>query len=545
MSSTAVLILAAGQLPDRQLGPAPLLHPHPIDLPAGSDLALQRIATYHRHQHPQAQLVAVVDQDSHCHYQCLEQLVDEWLPIPPQPSVGASLHTALQQLQTQQVVVNPITSLPNSGPLPATSVVLGDAPLQRQNWSAFCDPWPNSRRQLLSKLTVPDPAEPSSFPFTGLLAAKRLALLQVLEQLSADQQRDLGWVAALLIEQHGARVLQAPWHDLGHRACYARSRRSQLVSRSHNRVDYDPVGDLIRKRSSDQSRLAAEATYLQNLPPRLRRHFPALLDHTSSQGMELEYVPFPSLAELFLHWQIGPDGWAGIWQRLGDILSELGGCEAPIRASCSWLFSHKLQQRLQQLEQCPPHVDWGNFWNTPLQLNGHALPAPSRCAALVLEALKGLEGERLLQRIHGDLCFNNILAEPLHAALRLIDPRGETPAGLPLPVGYGDPRYDLVKLLHSGCYLYDVAVHGLFQLHGSPGGLWQASLVPPLQATLVADQVRAFVRNRGLSPEEERWLTASLFFSMLPLHSDSLQRQMMLALIGCCIAADAFPLLLP
>ena len=32
--SSAVLILGAGHLPDRQIGPAPLLHDHPLDLPA-------------------------------------------------------------------------------------------------------------------------------------------------------------------------------------------------------------------------------------------------------------------------------------------------------------------------------------------------------------------------------------------------------------------------------------------------------------------------------------------------------------------------------
>ena len=46
--SSAVLILGAGHLPDRQLGPAPLLHDHPLDLPAGSDLAIQRLIDHYR-----------------------------------------------------------------------------------------------------------------------------------------------------------------------------------------------------------------------------------------------------------------------------------------------------------------------------------------------------------------------------------------------------------------------------------------------------------------------------------------------------------------
>ncbi|MBW0167208.1 MAG: hypothetical protein KXJ49_06905 [Vulcanococcus sp.] len=544
-ASTTVLILAAGQLPERQLGPAPLLHRHPLDLPAGSDLALQRISAHYRRHWPQAQLVAVIDAASRSHYPAALHQLDQLLTITPQPSINASLEAALQRIDAHEVVVNPITALPTATALPNCAVVLGDEALPRQNWSAFATPQPRGPSQLLSKLQPNQANEPASYPFTGLLSAPRATLLELLAQLSTNQRSDLAWTAALLLEQHHAQVVHTPWHDLGHRATYARSRRSQLVSRSHNRVVYDPAGDLISKRSSDLERLNAEATYLQTLPPRLRRHFPALLGLSEQQGLELEYVPFPSLAELYLHWQIGPEGWAGIWSRLAQILNELSNSSPAVIASCNWLYSHKLRQRLHQLDQQPPSPNWYQFWQQPLELNGRRLPSPAACAQATLAALAPLEASRPLQRIHGDLCFNNVLAEPLHAAVRLIDPRGEAAPDSDVPVGYGDPRYDLVKLLHSGCYGYDLAVHGLFTLTGDPARGWQARLYPPRQAEQVAAQLDGFVRSQGLTPEEERWLTASLFFSMLPLHSDSLQRQQMLTLIGCCISQQTFDLLLP
>jgi len=310
VTATTVLILAAGQLPDRQLGPAPLLHRHPLDLPAGSDLALQRISAHYRRHWPQAQLVAVIDEGSHSHYSAALHNIDQLLTIPPQASIGASLLAALQRINAAEVVVNPITSLPTATRLPSCAVVLGNETTARQNWSAFCTPQPNGPRQLRSKLVPGDADEPASHHFTGLLCASRPALLQLLPQLNSEQLHDLAWAAALLLEQHQAQVMHTPWYDLGHRATYARSRRSQLVSRSHNRVVYEAAGDLITKHSSDLQRLNAEARYLQALPPRLRRHFPALLGISAQQGLELEYVPFPSLAELYLHWGIGPEGWA-------------------------------------------------------------------------------------------------------------------------------------------------------------------------------------------------------------------------------------------
>ena len=111
----------------------------------------------------------------------------------------------------------------------------------------------------------------------------------------------------------------APWHDLGHRSTYARSRRDHIVSRSHNRVQYDVNADLIRKSSVDHQRLQAEGNYLQNLPPRLQRYFPAVLHCDLKTGLELEYIPYPSLAELFLHWRAGASGWTSILHRLERI----------------------------------------------------------------------------------------------------------------------------------------------------------------------------------------------------------------------------------
>ena len=545
MIDTTVLILAAGQLPDRQLGPAPLLHPHPLDLPAGSDFALQRIVSHYREKQPEAQLVAVIDQQDQNHYHCLKNLVDLCLAIPSQTSVGASLQTALSQLQSQLVIVNPITSLPCIGCIDSATIVIGEELLQRQNWSAFTNHHPNNRNELLSKLDQSYQEEPTSFPFTGLLAANRLVLMQVLKQLSPGQKRDLGWVAALLLEQESTTVLRVPWYDLGHRATYARSRRSQLISRSHNRVDYNEIGDLIQKRSSSKSRLSGEANYIRSLPLRLKRHFPALIDYSDSKGLELEYIPFPSLAELFLHWEIGIDGWKSIWKRLGFILDEFGMQEKSIQQNCSWLYSQKLEKRHVQLRQDSGNIHRNRFWTSPLVINGHVLLAPNQCAELVKKALIGLEEKCPLQLIHGDLCFNNILADPLHASLRLIDPRGETAEDQPIPVGYGDPRYDLIKLLHSGCYYYDLVIHELYELSCTEDLNWIAKLIPPRHAYIVSEQLQLFVRQRGLSLEEERWLTASLFFSMLPLHGDNPNRQQMLCLIGCCIAQDCFSILLP
>ena len=41
--------------------------------------------------------------------------------------------------------------------------------------------------------------------------------------------------------------------------------------------------------------------------------------------------------------------------------------------------------------------------------------------------LQDFELNQQLYITHGDLCFNNVLADPIHHLIKLIDPRGEMP----------------------------------------------------------------------------------------------------------------------
>jgi hypothetical protein len=550
-----VLILAAGELPDRQLGPAPLLHPHPLDLPAGSDLSLQRLIRHYHEKCPQYALKAVIDLKSEWHHDCLGSQLDEIIEIEPQTSVCESLLKALEQTKEEtKIIINPITALPDDVLIPTCAVVISESAQLRENWSSFRNFTPKGSEDLLSKLNKRTTYEDVSYAFTGILSGYCHQLKTELQLLEPAQRKDLGWLAAALLQKHQAKVVCCSWRDLGHRATYGQSRTEHLVSRSHNTVYYDPRSDLVIKKSKDRERLDSETSYLKNLPEDIKRFYPTIVNSKIEDGLALEYIPYPSLAELFLHWQVGWSGWNNIFKRLGWILDELKLYSTPIIASPSWLYSLKLGKRLIQINQSPPSANWKEFWNQPLKLNDTYLPSPRDCCDQLLNNLKPLEKNCSLQLIHGDLCFNNVLAEPLNGTVRLIDPRGERSPEIRTPQGYGDPRYELVKLVHSGIYLYDSVVHGFFSLDqdllmsGEDRNFtneWKAKIYPPKQYQMVAQLLTKFVRHRGLSESEQRWLSASLFFSMLPLHADSIQRQIILTLIGCSLVNDNFSSLLP
>ena len=558
-----VLILAGGSLAQKQLGPAPALSAHPADLPDGAGLARARIAEHYRQQGQRLVIRLLCD---HKLGPPRPHRSDAWIEpllIAPQAAVIDSVRAALDQIHTPWLLLVPITTLPCGRLERQASITLGDTAIPRENWSAVGQAH-GPEPLFLSKTQPPPGDEPASHPFTGELLAPTAQMKQVLDQPIAEQERgDLLVLARRLHQCQLAEFRFQPWWDLGHRATYSQARLSRLCSRSFNHVRYEQAGDLIRKSSSDSARLQQEHRYLQALPPAVRRYFPALVSTELQSGddgrlgMAMDYVPFPNLAELFLHWRLGANGWNQIARRLQLIRTALRqaapACTAPPGQTLSWLYSGKLQRRLDQLKQHPPESNtalglaWDHFWQQPLQLtlvkSDHTelleLPSPAACCQQLMAALPDLEESRPLQLIHGDLCFNNILAEPLSGSIRLIDPRGEQPAGASWPIGFGDPRYDLIKLLHSSCYLYDVVVNGLFQLQALNGGL-QLRLDVPAQHRDANQALRRELIQNELNPEEERLLTSSLFFSMLPLHRSEPLHCLVLACIGILIFERRF-----
>ena len=561
MTATTALVLAGGSLAGKILGPSPLLSCCPVELPDGSGFALDHIRERLQNAPAIRTLMVVVDAEHPQPRAMRERHQWHWLTIPAQRSVVASLEAVLAFISTEQVLVQPITTLPPTSLPEGCWIGLGDQALPRENWSAVSSLDGNTP-QFHPKQQPRTDDEPDSHPFTGLISAPTTRLRQLL----AERQQQPGWtdssdldllsIAQALWEQGDTRLERLPWLDLGHRATASRRRLSRLTSRGFNSVSYCESDDLIRKRSQDATRLAQEAAYFEALPQSLQRFFPACLDHQPGV-LELEYIPFPSLAELFLHWQIGPNSWHQLMQRLSIVrnaLAESPTIKPPATVNVDWLYSRKLQQRLQQLDGQPPTLadrsTWSDWWTKDWTLEVSArhrdsihtltLQSPAEATTELLGHLPSLEASRQLQRIHGDLCFNNILAEPQSGSIRLIDPRGEQPDQAPWPIGYGDPRYDQIKLLHSGRYLYDVVVNDLFTLEKLSPGHLRLSLDVPAHYDEVQQAMDSSGLLHDLLPEEERWLTSSLFFSMLPLHREDGERCLAFIAIGLMILEAKF-----
>ena len=113
-----IIILAAGFVSNKTIGSTTFQNKHPLDLPAGSDLALQRICKFYRKNLPCSQIIVVIDDYDSWYYKCLESSVDEVIIIKRQSNYVESLNKALELLYEKlnfdsQIIVNPITAIPS------------------------------------------------------------------------------------------------------------------------------------------------------------------------------------------------------------------------------------------------------------------------------------------------------------------------------------------------------------------------------------------------------------------------------------------------
>ncbi len=119
---------------------------------------------------------------------------------------------------------------------------------------------------------------------------------------------------------------------------------------------------------------------------------------------------------------------------------------------------------------------------------------------------------------HGDLCFSNILYDMETETLKLIDPKG----ALTAKDLWTDPFYDIAKLSHSICGLYDYFNNGLYSIHLDES--LKLSLNLDIKTNVhyqVKNLFKKKLEEEGFDYTLIRLFESSLFLSMLPLHIDN------------------------
>lgn len=324
-------------------------------------------------------------------------------------------------------------------------------------------------------------------------------------------------------------VLTSHWFDIGHLDRYYDT-QIEVKSREFNHIMIDKDRGILRKTSDDKNKFIGEVLWYLKLPADIAYVRPRIFSFSTDYNapyVSMEYYSYHTLHELFLYGDLSNSQWKDIFRRIRFVCDDFKRYtvrDASIKSSLEDMYLLKTINRLNKLR-----IDerFSCFFKSPVHVNGKLyLSLENICAKLQDIIPQMLYDVDSFSIIHGDLCFANIMVDSNLSFIKVIDPRGKFGS---FDI-YGDIRYELAKLFHSVDGKYDFIIKDLFEVNYD---LETASLNYIIQdRKRDYDLYRLFLEifkiEIGDDIKKIELIEALLFLSMIPLHSESLNHQMVM-----------------
>lgn len=322
------------------------------------------------------------------------------------------------------------------------------------------------------------------------------------------------------------------WFDVGHSENYYKA-KTGVEARSFNSIEIDESRGILKKRSSEIEKFLGEINWYIKMPRKLQYLLPRVYDYSLDRDnpyIEMEYYGYHTLHELLMFSDMPLVKWQDILRKLLFIVEDMGrytvnGDEADTKAALKDIYIDKTILRLNKLRDNDKFKD---LFDNNIIING----VEHKSLNEYIDIFVDLANKMLIENytdaftvIHGDLCFANILIEENHSFLRVIDPRGKF-GGYDI---YGDQRYELAKIMHTLEGHYDYIIEDMFTVEKN--GCSINFNVPGKSDDILSVFLDVF-KNKLNKIDEVRLIEASLFLSMVPLHSDHLERQYAMLVTG-------------
>jgi dTDP-glucose pyrophosphorylase len=259
------------------------------------------------------------------------------------------------------------------------------------------------------------------------------------------------------------------------------------VCRDFNNITFKARS--IIKSSNDRSKMLKESRWFDDTP--LKDYTPNLIErniHDSEfASYELERVFSPTLRDIFLYLDYSEETWTLIFTELFKYIR----FESYYKTSSTSFLKNDYYKVLSR-----------NVYNDSIVYK-------------FLACYKDFTSNIDLQdtAMHGDFCFSNILYDLKFNTFKVIDPKGDV---------YGSYVYDLAKLMHSVLYPYDYIDADMYYFKNNKVVYYNdgTECIRELFKTL-------FLRNFDECIFHYcKLITASLYLSMIPLHSNKEHKQL-------------------
>ena len=451
-------------------------------------------------------------------------------------NITDTIKKSLKFIDTKWCLINPITTVPFSNDLYSGPFIeFGSKMLPKENWASLI--YENGNKPLFLNKSDKDFQGNKSYPFTGRIFAKTIEIKKAINKIKDFEKNDLINLAINLFNSTKIEFKYAEWLDIGHLATYPLTRISSINSRFFNKLTFDEKKNTIKKRSSNKLKIEQEILFYKTIPNELKRYFPMIFkveNKNSEISYEMEYIGKPNLSEIYLFSKIGPNAIMRIFNSLEVIYKTFYEGKYLIKDKVDCFYHLKTSSRQNEIEDIIQKKDYRFFkeiYNYDFKVNNFKFPALKKTFELLIKELLKFDFKRKLYLGHGDLCFNNILVDPIFGTINLIDPKAEKHKATK-KYGLIDNVYDLSKLNHSVEGLYDSVVNNLFRLKILDINNINFEIYKPLEYKIYNYYFKEIILYKRIDPEYLRLLTANLFLSMLPMHIDNVDRIIGFSLIG-------------
>ena len=319
------------------------------------------------------------------------------------------------------------------------------------------------------------------------------------------------------------------WFDFGHLDKYYPSAKKflQYQSRYFNFLQYDDILNIITKKSKDKTKFNNEIKWYLSIPDELRILAPRVVDYRVGEKpfLTLEYYGYPTLSELYVFGDLHDFVWQNIIDRVMIIMRMFYRKKGRVSKDEYFeMYLGKLESRVNKLIRINPKFK-DIFQYETVIINKKEYINFAGIKEKIFSKIKELYSREDNCFIHGDFCFSTILYDTKNGITRIIDPRGSWGKSC-----YGDIKYDVAKLRHSITGQYDFITNNLFnaQLEGNK-----------IDYRIFDQEKHLFLSQYFDSKIEKYWdleqikfIEGLLFLSMLPIHNDYFERQLVMYSIG-------------
>jgi hypothetical protein len=316
------------------------------------------------------------------------------------------------------------------------------------------------------------------------------------------------------------------WYDIGHAQKYYKS-NLEVKAREFNDIQIDRERGILKKRSKDVDKFIGEILWYLKLPSDIEYLRPRIFSYSTkydSPFIEMEYYSYHTLHELCINGDLSFNQWMNVFKRLKFIIEDLRKYQVKDDSIKLALEEMYLTKTIERLKQMKSKSEFTSFFNNPIIINDIKFKSLNEICEIIERTIPSwLYDVNSFNIIHGDLCFSNILIDSNLSLVKVIDPRGK--------FGkfdiYGDPRYELAKLIHSIDGKYDYIIKDKFNI--------EVSIDHPSISFSISDSNRdfdlydcfllAFQEEMEKEKKQVELIEALLFLSMIPLHGENIQHQ--------------------